>query len=290
MSTAAQSRPDPREWATRVVQWDPARNSIKRAAHLYARARGGALALGGRSPVVSNIYAASSPKAGSQWMKALFDHPVVRGHSRLFTLPQLDYQATLGRPFPAATFVPGIYLSYEEYLQIPATRPRRTIYMFRDPRDLVVSGYHSAVKTHRKVHLREVEEVRDRIRAMSFDDGLLYLIEDGAPRLREIETWVDVEDPDVAKFRLEDVSAEPRVVVARILRHCGISLSAEELDAVLMDVSRDALQAKDLAHRSDGESHYRVRRESFREVLKPEHLEAIETIVPGLVSRLGYPD
>jgi hypothetical protein len=142
-----------------------------------------------------------------------------------------------------------------------------------------------------KKNQAEVERVRDEIRSLPFDEGLLLLIKDAAPRLREIETWVDIDDPDVASFRLEDVNADPREWVVQILKHCGVTLSPDELETVLGDVSRDALQARDLAQREAGaESHYRVDRKTFRDVFKPEHYEALEEIVPGLAQRLGYPD
>ena len=291
MASDASQGGGPREWATRVVQWNPARTAVKRGVHGYAAARGLGLRATGRVPEVGNIFAASSPKAGSQWMKALFDHPVVRSHTGLFTLPQLDYQQTPHKRFPAGTFVPGIYAGYDEFRELPRTRPRRVIYMFRDPRDLVVSGYYSAVKTHRTTHMAEVERVRDEIRALPFDEGLLLLIRDAAPRLREIATWVDVDDPEVASFRLEDVNADPRQWVVAILKHGGVTLSPDELETVLGDVSRDALQARDLAQREAGaESHYRVDRKTFRDVFQPEHYAALEELVPGLVARLGYPD
>ena len=60
---------------------------------------------------------------------------------------------------------------------------------------------------------------------------------------------------------------------------------------MLHDVSREALQARDLAQRDAGsESHYRVDRRSFRDVFTPEHHAALAQIVPGLAPRLGYPD
>ena len=289
MSSSTVTR-GPREWATRVVQWNTARNTIKYGVHGYAAARGRWIEARGRSPEVGNIFAASSPKAGSQWMKALFDHPVIREHTGLFTLPQLDYQATPDKVFPAGTFVPGVYCSYQEYLAMPKTRPRRVVYMLRDPRDLIVSGYYSAVKTHRKLNDPELEIYRDKLRAMTFDDALCDLIEAAAPRLHEAASWADADDPDVATFRLEEVSDDPRVQVDRMLRHCGVDLSPAELETVLMDVSRDALQAKDLATRKDGaESHYRVDRKTFRDVFKPQHYEAMDRVAPGLAETMGYP-
>src|SRR5690606_38184695 len=89
-----------RAWAVRTLQWDPLRNTVKYGVHGFARARGRVIDRAGRVPPIANIYTASSPKAGSQFMKALFDHPVVRSHTGLLTLPQLDYQQDPERGFP----------------------------------------------------------------------------------------------------------------------------------------------------------------------------------------------
>jgi len=279
-----------RDWAIRVVQWNAARNTIKYGVHGYAAVRGRWLETVGKTPAVGNILTVSSPKAGSQWMKALFDHRVVQQHTGLLMLPQLDYQARLGKKFPAGTFVPGLYCSYDEYLQIPKTRPRRVIYMFRDPRDVVVSGYYSTVKTHRKLTDRTLEAYRDKLRKMPFDDALCDLIEVAAPRLHEAASWIDVDDPDVAKFYLEEVSQDPRVQVDRMLRHCEVDLTPTELETVLKDVSRTALQSKDLSIRKDTtESHYRIDRKTFRDVFKPQHYETFNRVAPGLAEKMGYP-
>ena len=270
------------------MQWDPARNNIKRAVHAYAAARGRGLELTGRVPRIANIFAAGSPKAGSQWMKALFHHPVVRAETGLFTLPQLDYQENPSRGFPAGTFVPGLYFSHDEFRQVPQRHPRRLVYMFRDPRDLVVSGYHSAIRTHRRLHVPELEDFRTELRALSREEAILRLIEASAPRFAEMQSWVGVADPDVATFRLEQVQHSPETEVPRMLRHCGVDLAPAVLDRLLAEISREALQARDLAQRGDGASHYRVHRESWREVLTPEHEAALERVAPGLVASLGY--
>ncbi len=280
-----------RESAARVIQWGPARNAAKYGAHHYASMRGHHLTRTGQVPPIANIFAASSPKGGSQWMKALMDHPIVRAHTGLFTLPQLDYQQTPDRIFPPGTFIPGLYCGYTEYQNMPKLHPHRVIYMFRDPRDLVVSGYYSATTTHRKTHLPEVEAFRDQLRGMPFDDALLALINFAAPRLLETASWVDADDTNIAKFRIEDIAADPRDQVARVLKHCHVELTPDELETVLNDVSRSSLQTKDLATRSEGaESHYRRNPQTFRDVFKPQHHQAIDNIVPDLAARLGYPD
>ncbi|KQY56945.1 MULTISPECIES: sulfotransferase domain-containing protein [unclassified Nocardioides] len=277
-----------REWATRAVQWDPARNTIKRGVHLAARARGVRLERSGRVPAIANLYAAGSPKAGSQWMKALLDHPVVRRHTGLFTLPQLDYQLKPSKPFPAGTFVPGLYFSHDEYLAMTHRHPYRLIYMFRDPRDLFVSGYFSAIGTHRPV--AGYEDFREDLRSKPIEEGLLEVIRLGGSRLLEMATWLDVDDPNVATFKLEEVSADARTNLSAIFKHCEIDLTPDEFETVLSDVSREALQVKDLAQRDAGsESHYRLDRKTFRDLFNEEHYAAVEALSPGLAERLGYP-
>ena len=105
-------------------------------------------------------------------------------------------------------------------------------------------------------------------------------------------TWLGAEEKDdtVATWRLEDIGANPAAAVISMLEHCGVQLSQVELDTLLAQTSREALQRRDLAKRSPGsESHYRVQRQSYQNLFKPEHYAAIEEVVPGLIERLGYP-
>ena len=278
-----------RTQVTRAVQWGPARNSLKYGAHLAARARAQVLRVRGTMPEVANIFTGSCPKSGSQWAKALFDHPIVRSHTGLFTLPQLDYWERPLRGFPGGTFVPGLYISYERYRAMPTPLPHRMVYVFRDPRDIVVSAYGS-VSTHRA--LGNAREIQAALDGKSVDDTLLWLIKNGEHHLRDMATWVGVEETDetVATWRLEDISADPAGAVAGMLGHCGVRLSQSELDTVLAETSREALQKRDLAERKPGsESHYRVERKGYRELFKPQHYREIEIILPGFIERMGYP-
>ncbi|MCL2541531.1 MAG: sulfotransferase domain-containing protein [Nocardioidaceae bacterium] len=282
---------EPREWATRTVNWQPARTAIKRAVHTAADARGRLLERRGDVPTPSNILAAGPQKAGSQWIKALFDHPLVRSATGLMTLPQLDYQLTPPRHgFPAATFVPGYYGSYQELAALPQRGSRKVVYLGRDPRTMVVSGYWSAVETHRPTHLEEVEDLRTELRGLPMEEALVRLIHSASDLFATMETWIDVADPDVARFRLEDVATDAEGQVGAMFEHCGIRLSEDDFATVLRETSRDALRSKDLAHRKgDTEGHYRSRPSDYREVFTPVHYATFEEVAPGLVARLGYP-
>lgn len=281
---------DAREWATRTLNWPPARNTAKRAVHVAARARGRALTARNAVPDPGVIIAAGPQKAGSQWIKALFDHPLVRAAAGTVTLPQLDYQLTPPRNgFPAGTFVPGFYGSYQEYVALPKRHSHRLVYLGRDPRDLVVSGYWSAVETHRPTHLEEAERLREEMKQMSMGDAMMTIISLSGEHFAAMASWADVDDPEVARFRLEDVRADTEGQVRAMLAHCRIDLSETDLSTLLEETSRDALRAKDLEQRSaDSESHYRKRASRYQEVFEPRHHAALEEAAPGLVELLGY--
>jgi len=278
-----------RDRVTDVVQWEPARNSLRQGAWLVARTRAQVLEKRGALPEVVNIYSASCPKAGSQWMKALLHHPIVRSHTGLFTLPQRGYHLMDVPPkLPKATFVPGLYVSYDYYKQMKKPRNHRLIYVFRDPRDIVVSAYFSGLKTHRV--LADIGESRAILQSTSMDEGMNFLIKKGVQNLGDMASWVGINDEHVRSWRLEDIEADEPAAIRGILEHCGVSLSESEMDTVIGECTRSALQSKDLARRSDGsESHYRVKREGYEEFLKPEHYAAIERILPGFIEQMGYP-
>lgn len=278
-----------RSLTSSAVQWQPAHNAIKDVVRGYAHVRGAGRTVTGTLPEVSNVFTASSPKGGSQFMKELLSHPTVVAHTGLFTLPQRLHQEHLSTAVPAGTYVPGVHMTWDEFRAWPKRGTWRAIYMFRDPRELFVSGYFSAVGVHRP--MPQVEPFRDHLRTLPVSEGLLESIRYGAHRIAEMGTWVDVEHPDVLKMRLEDVEADPETWIPKMLEHIGVSLSPVEMAAVLTDVSRDSMQARDLALRPTGsESHYRVHRQGYRDLFGPEHVAACEAASPGLTQRLGYED
>lgn len=275
-----------RDHVTDALQWQPARDTVKYAVHWAAAGRGRFLD-GRPAHGTPLIVAAGPPKSGSQWVKALFDHEEVRRRTGLLTLPQLDYKTRLDRRLPTGAFVPGLYVSYPEYLRIPKHREHRCIYVVRDPRELVVSAYFSYRESHRL--LGGIAEVRATLQQLSTHDGLLHTIELMTPHLQDMATWADVTDPCVLRIRLEHVNAEPAEAITAMLVHCGVTLEPPTSERVVADLSRERLQQRDLERRSAGaESHYRVRRVGADELFGAEHDAALERAAPGLAAALGY--
>jgi hypothetical protein len=273
--------------ASDLLQYEPVRSKARYGGALVLELRGLATERFGRPRPLRNIYGAGIQKAGSQWAKALFDHEVVVAASGLATFPQVVFGGRgFRKRFPANCYVPGLYFSYPEYAEIEKRQPYRTFYLARDPRDVVVSWYFSVRDTHRS--MGAIGEARDQLMSQSVHEGLLYSMRWLEPQLNGMKTWVDVTEPEVALFRLEDIRDRPETEVRRLLDHCKVELTEDAFAEVLRDTSRDALRRKDLALRGGEASHYRQAPSKHAEYFEDAHHAAFRDLTGDLVERLGY--
>lgn len=284
-SHAALSRIQPA--VSNAIQTELIRRPARTSKALLLTARGWVIERSSDPRMLRNIYAATIQKAGSQWIKALFAHDSVRAATHMASFPQFRYDEDQFRKrFPAACFVPGLYLHYGAYVAIEKPPPYRTFYVARDPRDIVVSWYFSVRDTHRA--MGRIPALRRTLHSLSFHDGLLFSIASLTQPILGMGTWLAVKDPEVAFFRLEDLSRRPEVEVQRLLAHCGVHLSHSDFKRVIHDTSRHKLQQRDLEQRKDSHSHYRVRQSDYREHFAPAHYAAFRNATGDLVERLGY--
>lgn len=253
---------------------------------------------GPRKGVPTNVYYASTQKTGSHWVKAIFDDPRVRHHSRLWSYPGHRYEwDQFHKRFPRYHFVPGLFISYGQYEEIAKPADHRTFYVMRDPRDLVVSWYHSMRDTHRLTG--KVAKHRAILRSMSLEDGITYCIETLAYPFAFMRTWAfeGPKDPAVLLVHFERLVAQPKEEFRRIMEHCRIPIPGLELDAILDDYTKDKMRVRDEEDRSflrrrslsDG-SHYRQQASSWQEAFTEEHMALFLRVNGDLLQCLGYVD
>ncbi len=274
--------------ASDLLQYEPLRKRARAGGAAMLELRGLVTERVGRQRPLRNVYGVGMQKTGSQWAKALLGHEIVVAASGLATFPTLAYSGDRSpKRFPAHCFVPDLFMSYPDYSSIPKPAPYRTYYLMRDPRDIVVSWYFSTRDTHRV--FGPIAEIREELVSRSVDDGLRYAIEWLAEPLSAMATWVDVSEPEVAVFRLEDIRDRPEAEVRRLLTHCRVELTPEEFAHVLQDTSRDALQKRDLERRAPGEeSHYRREASEHVKFFGVQHHQLFLEVNGDLLERLGY--
>jgi hypothetical protein len=81
----------------------------------------------------------------------------------------------------------------------------RGVHLIRDPRDVVISGYWSHLKTHPPRDWTEMILLRERLNKVSFADGLFLEMDFLEQHFRDMSEW-DYTLPNVLELRYEDVT------------------------------------------------------------------------------------
>jgi len=240
---------------------------------------------------LDNLYLATVQKAGSQWMSAIFSDPRMKASTGLVRMPQRNYEyGEHVNRFPKGYFVPGLYVSYQTFLNfIQKPRNYRVIYVYRDPRDLVISAYYSTLKTHEPTPT--VARLRDRLKKMTKTEGIAYMMRYN-DKFSVMRSWLELgpEDPNIMFVKFEDITSRPLENFRRILDHCGFAMSDDALQDLLADYTKENMRSQDLARREDkSESHYRFEASTYRLEFTEEHHRLFTGITGDLLDVLGYP-
>jgi hypothetical protein len=102
--------------------------------------------------------------------------------------------------------------------QLEALGPRRGFHVIRDPRDIIVSGYFSHRNSHPTDGLPELARHRERLRAVSKEEGLLLEMDFARGTLLDLAQW-DYGRPEILELRLEDLASRPYESFVRVFQH-----------------------------------------------------------------------
>lgn len=196
----------------------------------------------------------------------------------------------LGTPAPDSK----VLLSNHGKMDFPALRPYRGIHVMRDPRDMIVSGYHYHKWTNEAwVHRADAKgrSYQEKLNAVDKTTGLFMEIDHFIFFYRDLlESW-DLDDPDTLEVSYEALmGAERDALYHEIFTHLGCTGAQHRLGVDLMRLfeakrrtgrTGDAQQAR-LAHIRSGRS------EQWREELQPAHLDYIEVQLGPVLRKFGY--
>jgi hypothetical protein len=249
----------------------------------------------------TNIYHCSVYRTGSQWMKRLFsDLRVCQWSGLLYEFIYHRAFGTAGCPdqsipqeFPLQQpFAPhkiiSVYASYESYLRIPKPEKYRTIYIVRDPRDIVVSHYFASR------HDAGRDPQSDYALSMVNPDSGIPLMTDALEKMAlfaALRSWADaISDPNVLILRFEDLIGPRQFqLFQQLMAHCDIAMPAQTLKALLADHSFETLSGGRKPGQEDVNNHYRKGvAGDWRNHLSGQCLEHFYTVTGDLVRRLGY--
>jgi hypothetical protein len=105
--------------------------------------------------------------------------------------------------------------------QLDALSPVRGFHVIRDPRDVVVSAYYSHRNSHPTEGLPHLAEHRERLQAVSMEEGLLLEMEFSGGAIRDMAEW-DYARPEIIEIRMEELTARPYDLWLSIFEHLGL--------------------------------------------------------------------
>lgn len=217
----------------------------------------------------TNVYHCCLARTGSQWMKRMLSDPRVFRNSGLKVHTYQDgrpgrvdlrllTERTFEAPFPRERIVTPLYLSYDNLQELHKPDSYRAFFVYRDPRDIVVSGYFLRRNT---ATLGNTAEERDHLQSVSLEDGLLYMIERLHRRglFEAFRSWhAALEDENVKLIAYEDLTGEDGFGhLQDLFNFCDISIEGQEFRELLNDCRFDRLSGGRTAGHSDRASHYR---------------------------------
>jgi hypothetical protein len=263
-------------------------NLRKRAVRAGLFAREWASELTSGVKCTQNIYHACIQKTGSQWVKAIFSDPEIVKKSGLKTHPQFRYEVgEFRKKFPKYTFVPGLYVPYQLYKEINKPRKYKTLYVVRDPRDIVVSWYYSMKYTHADVG--RVKEHRRKLKKLDEKKGIEYCIRHLQWKFSFIRTWWNNKsNPDIYVVKFEDLTKNPIDEWSRVFDHCCIEVNKKELKKILNRYTKEKMRKRDLKGKNRSISHYRKNKKTWKEISDKRHNDIFHEINGNILNVLGY--
>ena len=204
--------------------------------------------------------------------------------------------------------------------------PHKGFHIIRDPRDIVVSAYFSHLYSHSTSAWQELEDHRQQLRSMSFDDGLMREIAFRKRSFGHMNSW-DFDQPNILEIRFEDfiksnydillsvfgflgildtksydiqgrMMSVYRTLAAYLGRRMGATWFAKAgprhiLAPELLTIAwRNSFQFRSSGRKAgdeDTRSHYRKGKSGdWKDHFKQQHIDYFKELYPGLVPKLKY--
>lgn len=252
----------------------------------------------------SNIYHCCIHKTGSQWIKSVLSDPVIYQYSGLNPyhlqvmrddMAKLEHvvKSLQENPLPDRTIVSTLYMEYERFEVIEKVGEHKAFFVMRDPRDLIVSWYYSALSAHvlPKDMSKPLYEARIALKNMSLNDGLKYAIDFWVDRGKFdlMLSWVGKGSENIKLIKYEDlVSTQNKLAFKELFDFLDIKVPDDQFDRLI-----DAYSFRRLSGRKKGElkngSHLRAGSSGgWKKYFDDDLMEYFDKRTNGVVGKLGY--
>lgn len=184
----------------------------------------------GRPPTVFHV---THWKAGSQWIRSVLRYAAP---ARYLT-PWPGPWGPVGEHVVAGAVYAPVYAGYGRFrANVPEDPSHRVFVVIRDPRDTLVSWYHSLMYSHDPRGHPAVREARQTLKGMSKAGGMRLMIDRHLGVVTAIHReWLEAAAAALAKvFRYEDIWADQYAAFREIFEFCGLAVPAWRRRAIVL--------------------------------------------------------
>ena len=120
----------------------------------------------------------------------------------------------------------------------------------------MISGYFSVKISHPEFKVEAVNQMRDRLKRMEIEQGLMHTLDEWVPLNAEIQrSWIDSGEPFL---RYEDLLTDDVSILEEVLiNQCELGISKRELHEAIEQESFERLSGGRARGEEDVTAHYR---------------------------------
>ncbi|OQW93424.1 MAG: hypothetical protein BWK79_11215 [Beggiatoa sp. IS2] len=171
--------------------------------------------------------------------------------------PKNSYDDVWVEGFPDHTIISPLFTGWSNFIQMPKYSYYKVFYVMRHPKDVIVSAYHSWMKTHRTYPGSAVEKFREENRDKGKNDILKQIIRDFSKKQfgSMMDWWAyhRIND-DIMLVKFEDLIGENRVkVFTEVFSHCGAQIPEQTVEQFLQGYTLEKMRVI-----SNNPGHYRL--------------------------------
>ncbi len=200
-------------------------------------------------------------------------------------------ETDLTGPWPADTIVAHLYVNHADFEAMPKPGRHKTFFMLRDPRDCVVSWYHSARYSHNAAY--PTLWLREQLEQRPVGEGLDFMVSwlSQIGYFEAQRSWVEAKNrgANVTLYRYETLNRDSRGFIDELFDELEIPLNADARDTIDRELAFERLAGGREKSDLDIHSHYRKAEiGDWEKYLTGDRLRHFDRVTGNLVEQLGY--
>jgi len=229
------------------------------------------------------VFHITHPKAGSQWVRRILTECC----PERIVPPQEDQAHFLRRAVRPTGIYPALYITRQHFESVPLPPHWHRLVVIRDLRDTLVSCYFSVKHSH-TTEFSDIREWREKLRAQSVEDGLLFLLDVWLYRAAMIQqSWLESGE---RLIRYEDLlERDLEILEPIVLGDCRLPVTPERFREVVLAARFERLTGGRARGQEDVWAHERKGvAGDWRRHFTPRVVERVKERHGQLLLALGY--